>query len=311
MRLSVDYAPGADHGLPPTMFLKRNLARFSFPAEMYSTEVRIYRDVLPGLAIAKPDVYAIDAADDDITFTILMEDLGARPGARLGIVTEPTTPDEVDGVLATLAVLHAAWWGGARLDAEAPWLIAAPSNPAMAFWTEIGPRLSRKHRSVGHRAAMVDPDRWPEDRIWSAFSALVAALDTGPPTLLHGDVHAGNVFYADGGTRGGLLDWQLSLRGNWSLDVGYILHTALTPDQRSMHERELLRGYLARLSALGVAGAPTFDDAWLRYRQSALYGIAMWLITPGGVHSDEAQAENLRRCLAAGDELETLAALGF
>jgi aminoglycoside phosphotransferase (APT) family kinase protein len=181
----------------------------------------------------------------------------------------------------------------------------------MSFWKEIGPRLSRKHRSVGHRATMVDPSRWPEDRIWSAFSALVAAVDTGPPTLLHGDVHAGNVFYADGGTRGGLLDWQLSLRGNWSLDVGYILQTALTPEQRAGHERELLRGYLARLNALGVPDAPTFDEAWLRFRQSALYGIAMWLITPGGVHSDGAQAENLRRCLAAGDELETLAALGF
>jgi aminoglycoside phosphotransferase (APT) family kinase protein len=83
-------------------------------------------------------------------------------------------------------------------------------------------------------------------------------------------VHAGNVFYADGGTRGGLLDWQLSLRGNWSLDVGYIVQTALTPEQRGLHERELLRGYLARLGALGVPAVPTFDDAWLRYRQSAI-----------------------------------------
>jgi aminoglycoside/choline kinase family phosphotransferase len=291
------------------MFLKRNLARFNFPSEMYSTEVRIYRDVLPGLAIEKPDVYAVDAADDDIAFTILMEDLGARPGARLGIVTEPTTPDEVDGVFKTLATLHAAWWGGARMDAEASWLTPASSNPPMTFWSEIGPRLSRKHRSEGHRAAMVDPDRWPEERIWSAFGTLVAALDTGPPTLLHGDVHAGNVFYVDG-VRGGLLDWQLALRGNWSLDVTYILSTALTPEQRAAHERDLLRGYLDRLSALGVPDPPTFDEAWLRYRQSALYGIAMWLITPGGVHSDAAQAENLGRCLAAGDALETLAALG-
>jgi aminoglycoside phosphotransferase (APT) family kinase protein len=178
----------------------------------------------------------------------------------------------------------------------------------MTFWSEIGPRLSRKHRSKGHRATLVDPERWPEDRIWSAFGALVAALGTGPPTLLHGDVHAGNVFYVDG-TRGGLLDWQLSLRGNWSLDVGYLLSTALTPEQRATHERDLLRGYLSRLSAAGVPDPPTFDDAWPRYRQSVLYGIAMWLITPRGVHSDEVQAENLRRCLAAGEDLETLAAL--
>jgi aminoglycoside phosphotransferase (APT) family kinase protein len=189
-------------------------------------------------------------------------------------------------------------------------LTRASSNRPMTFWSEIGPLLSRRHRTKGHRATVVDSQRWPEDRIWSAFAALVAALDTGPPTLLHGDVHAGNVFYVDR-NRGGLLDWQLSLRGNWSLDVGYLLATALTPAQRATHERDLLRGYLGRLSALGVPDPPTFDDAWLRYRQSVLYGIAMWLITPGGVHSDEVQAENLRRCLIAGKELETLAALGL
>ncbi|GAC1637254.1 MAG: hypothetical protein NVS4B6_06500 [Mycobacterium sp.] len=117
------------------------------------------------------------------------------------------------------------------------------------------------------------------------------------------------MFYVDG-HRGGLLDWQLALRGNWALDVGYILSTALTPEQRATHERDLLTGYLDRLSALGVADAPSFDEAWHRYRQSVLYGIAMWLITPGGVHSEEVQAENLRRCLAAGEDLDTLAALG-
>jgi hypothetical protein len=36
----------------------------------------------------------------------------------------------------------------------------------------------------------------------------------------------------------------------------------------------------------------------------------MWLITPDGVHSDEAQLGYLGRCLAAADRLDTLAALG-
>ena len=113
LRLRLEYAPGADAGLPPTMFLKRNLARFNFPTEMYSTEVRIYRDVLPSLGLQSPTVYAIEAHDDDVRFTILMEDLTQRAGARLGIVTQPATPEEVDSVLATVARLHAAWWGAA------------------------------------------------------------------------------------------------------------------------------------------------------------------------------------------------------
>ena len=42
LRLSVEYEPGRSAGLPSTMFLKRNLARFEFPTEMYSTEVRVW-----------------------------------------------------------------------------------------------------------------------------------------------------------------------------------------------------------------------------------------------------------------------------
>jgi Ecdysteroid kinase-like family len=257
LQLALEYASGADAGLPTTMFLKRNLARFNFPEEMYSTEVRIYRDVLPLMDLEQPAAYAIEAAGDDVHFTILMEDLSRRPGARLGIVTEPTTPDEVDSVLDTVARLH--------------------------------------------------EGRWREDRLWPAFDRLVQADGTGTPTLLHGDVHAGNVYYV-AGSPGGLLDWQLSLRGSWALDVTYLLITALTPDDRRVHERELLARYLDRLRAAGIE-PPGWDEAWTRYRQNVLYGILMWLITPDGVHTDEAQLLNLERCVTAGEELDTLAAL--
>ena len=43
------YRPGHDGGLPTSMFLKRNLAEFTFPPEMYLTECRFYRDVAPHL----------------------------------------------------------------------------------------------------------------------------------------------------------------------------------------------------------------------------------------------------------------------
>jgi aminoglycoside phosphotransferase (APT) family kinase protein len=306
LQLALEYASGADAGLPTTMFLKRNLARFNFPEEMYSTEVRIYRDVLPLMDLEQPAAYAIEAAGDDVHFTILMEDLSRRPGARLGIVTEPTTPDEVDSVLDTVARLHATWWGAPRVD-QLPWLTPPAKNSAMRFWGQIGPRLVRRHMRSGHRAGVVDEGRWPEDRLWPAFERLVHTDGTGTLTLLHGDVHAGNVYYV-AGSPGGLLDWQLSLRGSWALDVTYLLITALTPDDRRAHERELLARYLDRLGAAGI-DPPGWDEAWTRYRQNVLYGILMWLITPDGVHTDEAQLLNLERCVTAGEELDTLAAL--
>ena len=88
----------------------------------------------------------------------------------------------------------------------------------------------------------------------------------------------------------------------------YLLTTALTSEDRVEHERELLERYLARLAQYGIE-PPAWDEAWTRYRQNVLYGIVMWLITPDGVHTDRAQVLNLERCLTAGDQLATLAAL--
>ena len=121
-------------------------------------------------------------------------------------------------------------------------------------------------------------------------------------------MHAGNVYYLDGAP-GGLLDWQLMLQGSWALDVGYLLQTALDPDVRAAHERDLLAEYLDDLGRLGVT-PPPFDDAWSRYRQQPIWGVIMWLITPNGVHTDEVQQLSLARSLRAGDHLDTLAALG-
>jgi hypothetical protein len=266
--------------LPERMFVKGHLADFNFPAGMYSTEVRIYRDVLPRTAIEQPAVYAIDSDPDNVGFTILMEDLSVRADTRVGFVLDPTTPDEVDGLLETFAVLHSTWWGGDRLSRGLPWLTTPTTNAPMRFWADIGPWLTRRHLREGHRAELVDDTRWPEDQWWPAFTRLIAANETGPHTLLHGDVHASNVYYRAAGP-GGLLDWQLALRGCWALDVTYLMITALTPTDRRAHEGELLRGYLDRLGAAGVT-PPTFEQAWLRYRQNVLYGVLMWLITRTG-----------------------------
>jgi aminoglycoside phosphotransferase (APT) family kinase protein len=269
--------------------------------------VRIYRDVLPGTRVEAPEVYAIAASGDDVEFTILMEDLAGRPDVRIGFVLDPTTPDEVDSLLTTLARLHAAFWGGDLVDRRVPWAKPPPDDAAMRFWAEIGPRLARRHLESGHRAPLVDGARWPQDELWRAFDRMVTLDGEGPHTLLHGDVHAGNVYYV-AGADGGLLDWQLALRGCWALDVAYLLTSALTTADRRAHERDLLGGYLGRLGSAGV-DAPGADEAWLRYRQNALYGVMMWLVTPDGVHSDAAQVEYLRRCLAAADDLDTLDAL--
>jgi aminoglycoside/choline kinase family phosphotransferase len=264
----------------------------------------VYRDVLPSLDLEHPEVFAIEAEDDDVAFTILMEDVSQRPGVRVGSVLDPTTPDDVDRLLDSLARLHAAFWGRPE---RVGWATLPRDNAPMRFWREIGPRLTHTHLATGHRGALVDAARWPEAAWWPAFDRLVELDSTGPTTFLHGDVHAGNVYHVAGGA-GGLLDWQLALQGCWALDVTYLVVTALSPDDRAAHERGLLDRYLERLRGHGI-DPPSPDEAWLRYRQNVLYGIMMWLITPEGVHAEAAQAAFLGRCLVAAEDLETMDAL--
>jgi aminoglycoside phosphotransferase (APT) family kinase protein len=308
LRLSLELEGDGAAGLPAVMFLKRHLADFAFPREMYEAEVRFYRDLLPELPIEAPAVYGVEFDEADARFAILMEDIGTRTGAHLGIATRPETPDAVASVLGTLAQVHAPYWDSPRLRGDLGWLEEPRAAATVRFWQQIGPKLTRRHLRSGHRADLFAGQGWDVDRMWEAFARLQDANSSGPRTVLHGDVHAGNVYYVDGAP-GGLLDWQLMLQGCWALDVCYLIVTALTPDDRRDHEAPLLRGYLDALVGLGV-DPPGFDDAWLRYRQNILWGIMMWLITPDGVHSDEVQDLSLVRCLEAGKDLDTMGALG-
>ena len=146
------------------------------------------------------------------------------------------------------------------------------------------------------------------DRVWTAFSELQSHIAENPRTVLHGDVHVGNVYFVPDGS-GGVLDWQLMLQGSWSVDVAYLLMTALDAGERAAHERDLLRFYLRELAARGVDG-PAEDQAWDLYRQNAVWGVVMWLVTPDGVHTDAVQSISLDRCMTAVEELDALDALG-
>ncbi len=307
LRLRLTHS-GGEVALPTSLFLKRNLPDFAFPREMYVNEVRIYRDVVPELDVETPAIFGLTFDEERLRFTLLMTDLLAEPDVRLGSVLAPVTLEQIRSLLVTLARLHAAYWDSPRLAGDLSWLARPPVCPNMRFWRDIGPRLTERHLARGHRKGVVDRTYWAQDRIWVGLDRMLEADDGGPRTLLHGDVHAGNVYYR-AGAPGGLLDWQLTLQGSWALDVSYLITSALGPVERAEHERELLDFYLDELTAHGVA-APSHDEAWLRYRQNALYGALMWFITPDGVHTDAAQSEFLTRCVRAGEELDTLAALG-
>ena len=61
----------------------------------------------------------------------------------------------------------------------------------------------------------------------------------------------------------------------------------------------------------GVHSPPRPDEAWLRYRQAAIWGLVIgWLIAPTENYGEAITVANISRLVAAVQDLETLRALG-
>ena len=105
-------------------------------------------------------------------------------------------------------------------------------------------------------------------------------------------MRAGNTYRLPDGT-GGLVDWQLSVRGFGC-----------------RHERALLAYYLDALRASGVRTAPDADAAFLEYRRAAVWGVYIgWLTTPIENYGWDVTVMNHIRLLTAYRDLETAAAI--
>jgi aminoglycoside phosphotransferase (APT) family kinase protein len=92
-------------------------------------------------------------------------------------------------------------------------------------------------------------------------------LAAGPPTLIHGDPHLGNLFL-DRATAG-FFDWGMVWRATGMRDVAYILGNSTPTDARRTHERDWLRLYLDVLKASRIDLG--FDEAWAQYRLLVAY----------------------------------------
>ena len=310
LRVRVRYAAGADGGLPDVLFIKTSLTRQMLVADphMYLTEVYFYNRIRSGIAFETPAVYACEIDEATNRFAVVIEDIAQRsarfPGALSGL-----TGAELMPLMSTVAALHAANWGHSDLESRYPWLESSTKGKTATWWTsDEGRQNFAIELREDYKLAAVDPERNRVDRMWEAFARLQTVSDAEPRTVVHGDVHIANAYQLPDGF--GLLDWQLMRIANWANDVSYPIVTALDVEERRASERDLLGHYLAELTARGVQ-APSWDDAWLAYRQQALWGVVTWTITPTAMYTRELLDALIRRAVTAVDDLDTYASLGL
>jgi len=278
------------------------------PAAMYVNESRFYAQLRPELEIEAPHAYASWFDERNGSFQIAMEDLSAR-GAEFPNATGSRSLAQIRSLIDNLARLHARYWASPRFSADLAWVASTRRGGMFPVFDAIGFDLIRDQvrRSPDKRELLAPLERSLES-LWAATWQAQAVFEGDPQTLCHGDAHIGNSYLL--GDRAGLLDWQLMVRGCWAHDLSYSLATGLSIEDRRTHERALLGEYLERLASHGVADPPSFEHAWLRYRQGMIWGLVIgWLITPPQNYGVEITRANIGKMVAAIQDLDTLTAI--
>lgn len=278
------------------------------PDAMYEIESRFYSEIRPNLNIESPDIFG--AAYDETTrhFGILMEDLG-QAKAHFPTALESQSLDVVKSVLKTMAVMHAQFWNSPKLDQELNWVPTRFQGGMFPVFDGIGYELIRYQvESNLFKQNLLAPIGKTVKELWDGMWQSQQMLLGGAQTLLHGDTHVGNTYVLPG-EKGGLLDFQLLVKGNPLIDVSYYIITALDTDTRIKYQDELIQFYLDQLKQLGV-DVPTFAEAWRDYRLSSIWGLVIgWLITPPVNYGEAITSANIERTAKAVVDLEVFSLL--
>jgi len=247
---------------------------------LYLREVSFYKALAHTVGIITPRAHYAEIDPTTHDFTLIFEDFGpARPGDQLA----GCSVEDARTALLEAAALHAPRWGDPALE-QIDWLVggAEATSQVTAILPMVITAFRDRYDGQLDAECMALVERLP---------AAVAAMQsdrTSPITLMHGDFRLDNILFdIQGGTRRmGTLDWQTLALGPGVTDVAYFLSAGLTPELRRLHERDLVAGYHAELTRLGVRDF-SLDHCWRDYRRLAVHGVLMGVFSAMAVERTE------------------------
>lgn len=233
-------------------------------------EADFYLKIAPEISMEVPSCLVVVADRPTFRCVFVMEDMIAA-GAHFYNALEPLTVEQVAETLDQLARLHAA----SHLLPHNDW-IPFRIGALAAHGGHLGVERMQELMHDERRASLPD-ETLDAARLMRGIKALAQLNTVSSQTVLHGDVHPGNVYRWTNG-RLGFTDWQCIQHGNWSLDVVYHIASVLPVDVAEREERRLLDHYIDRLRAHGGEELKR-EEAWLAYRSAPIYGYYQWAIT--------------------------------
>ncbi len=238
----------------------------------YWREVNFYRHY--GSAKPLPIPSARFAAIDPATheFALIMDDF---PRHHSGNQLEPATLGEAQLAMRAASHIHAAFWGDDGLE-EHSWLSGSNAAPKMdvdALYAMLWPAFCDRYKlRLDESVKLVGEAYLGRINDW-------IAKRTGPRCLTHGDFRPDNMLFNhdDPDQPIVILDWQTAGVGNGATDIAYYLGTALAPDMRRQHERDLFDMWVNGLLVAGVSKNDTLD-LWDNYRRDGVSGFIMGVL---------------------------------
>jgi len=238
------------------------------------------------------------ASEDGARYLMLLEDLIAAGCTLYGLGSQGhDVAAHANAMMSTLGTLHGAFSDSPRFQGDLRWVAPPrrdPVGPELVGQALrlLGDEMPRAFRELGELYIHHTP-------------ALSDRLDSGTPTLAHGDCHIGNTFHD--GDQVGLLDWALVCRAPGLRDVAYYLCNSLPIEYRRDQTEALLTRYLEALAAAG-GQPPAFATALCEVQEHAVTSWVATAVTAAvgdRMQSVEAGRISLQRATAAIVDFDT------
>lgn len=280
--------------LPPTDELQQ---QFVTSSGMGRREALFYGSLAAEVPVRVPRCYFAASDEAGEAYIMLLENL-VDSGCTFRNASKRYSPQYIRQILAAFARLHAAYWASPRFAGDLAWL-----QPPLQH--KIGAQLIARALQL-HADTMPGVFQEMGDLYLAHTDAIHQLWLRGEPTLIHGDVHDGNLFYDAG--EPGFLDWAMVASGPAMRDVGYFLAGTLTAEDQQESGREMLVYYREQLLALG-ARAPSEAELWQQYQWHAAYvwvGAAVTLAMGDAWQSVNYLKSSMERLHAALETLDSV-----
>ena len=264
---------------------------------VYLAEVAFYRDVAPTVAVRTPTCHhAAIGAPGSGDFTLVLADAAplVQADQMVGL-----TPEQATDCAVNLAGLHGPRWCDPTLERieglhqptpEENATLAEMAGPTMdGFLAELGGRLGDAQRRVCEQLpALVQ--RWADGR-GERFAPI------------HQDFRSDNMLVdPDGVLPSQAVDFQTLAVGLPGRDLGFLLASSMTTEDRRAHEREIVAAYHRALLAHGVRDYD-LETCWSDYvfglLQGPVIGTFGWLYGSRSARGDAMFATIMRRSAQA------------